>query len=186
MEKRSIQPRHRFPLPGSIRASNRRSRSGGRPGHDDRRQRRFLVCRQPPRREASLDAVVKPLALIPWHSNGPQPQSRSVGAIHPREAAPRGIRPGHLRPKHSRSHEEPAPPRSTVLIPREPSARSSKMRVKSSGTLSAESRHDIPSHLGGKAIEQVIRHHPPSMNIPRVRIQALTGIIPSSIEGRLI
>ena len=61
-----------------------------RPGDDDRRQRRFLVCRQPPRRVA-LWTVVKPLQSLCIVTNN---RVAKRLAIHPRK--PRGISPGHL------------------------------------------------------------------------------------------
>ena len=85
-----------------------------RPGDDDRRQRRFLVCRQPPRRVA-LWTVVKPLQSLCIVTNN---RVAKRLAIHPRK--PRGISPGHLlqsirdpigprRRSTVRFHASPAP-----------------------------------------------------------------------------
>ena len=119
------------PASGTDRPGSRRNPVALRlrPGDDDRRQRRFLVCRQPPRRVA-LWTVVKPLQSLCIVTNN---RVAKRLAIHPRK--PARHQPGASPPKHSRSHR-PAPPLDRT-IPRESQRRSSK-GVKSSRILSAD------------------------------------------------
>ena len=120
-----------------------------RPGDDDRRQRRFLVCRQPPRRVA-LWTVVKPLQSLCIVTNN---RVAKRLAIHP--CKPRGISPGHLL----QSIRDPIGPRrrSTVRFHASPAPKLQRLQI--IPYLECGS-HDIP-HIWWETIESqsaIIRH----------------------------